>query len=46
MKTKLTVSLTNIDRLKSAIENTENKLAKLRETIDELEKIELEVRIE
>lgn len=38
MKTKLTVSLTNIDKLKSAIENTENKLAELREAIDELEK--------
>ncbi len=46
MKTKLTVSLTNIDKLKSAIENTENKLVELREAIDELEKIELEVQLE
>ena len=45
METKLEVSLTNINALKSAIKKTENKLAELKEAIVELEKVGLEVQV-
>lgn len=46
MKSTLTVSLENVDKLKSAIEKAENKFAELHEALDELEKINLEVKVE
>ncbi|MCM1277171.1 MAG: hypothetical protein NC299_17745 [Lachnospiraceae bacterium] len=45
MTSKLTVTMENADKLKSAVNNVENKLAELREAIDELENINLEVQI-
>lgn len=46
METKLSVSLTNINELKSAVKKTENKLAELKKAISELEKIDFEVQVE
>lgn len=45
MKSKITVTLENVDKLKSAIIKAENKLAEFREAVKELEKISLEVQI-
>ncbi len=46
METKVKISLQNAEKVKVALDRAENKLAELREAIDELEKIELEVQID
>lgn len=46
METSVKVSLQNAEKVKSALDKAENKLTELREAIDELEKIELEVQVD
>lgn len=46
METSVKVSLKNAERIRAALDKAENKLTELREAIDELEKIELEVQID
>ena len=40
---KVTVSISNIDQIKSLISNVENKLAELKKAICELEQMELKI---
>lgn len=40
---KVTVTISNIDQIKSMISNVENKLAELKEAVCELEHMELEI---
>ena len=46
METTVKISLQNAEKVKFALDRAENKLTELREAIDELEKIELEVQVD
>lgn len=40
---KVTISISNIEQVKSLIDNVENKLAELKEAVCELKKMELKI---
>lgn len=46
METTVKASLQNVETIRAALDKVDSKLTELREAIDELEKIELEVQID
>ena len=44
METTVTVSIANLERLKEAVKNAEEKLSDFKEAVRELEEIELEIK--
>lgn len=45
METTVTVSIANLERLKEAVKNAEEKLSDFKEAVRELEAIELEIKL-